>query len=90
MIVFNHLVFLPYHEQLHIVWEPVAKSCVITNVRVCETSMLSCFVTDSLLLLIMLVGLLRLRRRGSSFELWSFLWKQVGHWRYSLVVLLTH
>jgi hypothetical protein len=90
MIVFNHLVFLPYHEQLHIVWDPVVKSCAITNIQVCEISLVSCFVTDTILLLIMLVGLLRVRRRGSSFELWHFLWKQVGHWQFSLAVLLTH
>ena len=42
--------------------------------------MVSGFVTDTVLLLIMLGGLLQLRRRGGgSYELWHLLWKQVGH-----------
>ena len=32
----------------------------------------------------MLIGLLRLRRRGSPYELWHFLWKQVGHRQFFL------
>jgi len=37
------------------------------------------FVTDIVLLLTMLVGLLRLRRRGGgTFELGRLLWKQVS------------
>jgi hypothetical protein len=90
MIVFNHLRFLPYHEQIRSVWEPAVKSCVVTNVEICKLSIVSFFVADTILLLIMLAGLLRLRHRGSgSYELWRFLWKQVGHWRISLAVLLT-
>ena len=34
-------------------------------------------VTDISLLLVMLVGLIRLRRRGSTFGLAQVLWKQV-------------
>jgi hypothetical protein len=90
MIVFNHLRFLPYYEQIRSVWEPVVKSCIVTNVEICKLSIVSFFVADTILLFIMLAGLLRLRRRGSgSHKLWHFLWKQVGHWRFSLVVLLT-
>ena len=41
---------------------------------------LSGFVTDVTLLLIMLVGLLRLRfHDGTFFDLAYVLWKQVGH-----------
>jgi len=40
--------------------------------------MIAMFATDFILLLIMLVGLLGLRRRGgSSFDLGRLLWKQV-------------
>jgi hypothetical protein len=43
-------------------------------------AMVSGLVTDIILLLIMLAGLLRLRRRGGgTYELWHLLWKQVGH-----------
>jgi hypothetical protein len=80
MIVFNHSVSLPYHEQIHSVWEPAANSCIITNIEVCQIAMVSGFVTDTVLLLIMLAGLLHLRHRGGgSYELWHLLWKQVGH-----------
>jgi hypothetical protein len=80
MIVFNHLAFLPYHEQIRSVWEPVVVSCLIVNVKACELSIVSCLVTDTILLLLMLAGLLRLRHRGrASYELWHLLWKQVGH-----------
>ena len=90
MIVFSHLVPLPYHEQVRSVWEPAVKSCATINVEVCEIAMVSGFVTDTVLLLIMLAGLLRLRRRGGgSYELWHHLWKQVGHQRLLLTVLLT-
>jgi hypothetical protein len=91
MIVFNHFLFLPYHEQIRSVWDPVVKSCIVTNVEICEISIVSNFVADTILLLIMLAGLLRLRRPGGgSHMLWDLLWKQVGHWRFSLAVLLTH
>jgi hypothetical protein len=91
MIVFNRLVSLPYHEQVRSVWEPGATSCVITNIEICKIAMISTLATDTILLLIMLAGLLRLRRRGGgSYELWHLLWKQVGHERFSLTVLLTH
>jgi hypothetical protein len=80
MIAFNHLEFLPYHEQIRAVWEPVAKSCIVTNVDICALSIVSFFVTDTILLLIMLAGLLRLRSHGrGSYELWNLLWKQVRH-----------
>jgi MYXO-CTERM domain-containing protein len=80
MIVFNHLASLPDHEQVRSQWDPVAKSCVTTNVEICQVAMVSGLVTDAILLLMMLAGLLQLRRRGGgSYELWHLLWKQVGH-----------
>jgi len=67
--------------RIHSVWEPAANSCIITNVEICEISMVSCLVTDTSLLLILLAGLLRLRRRGKgSYELWHLLWKQGVIW----------
>lgn len=87
MIAFNHLAFLPYHEQIHAVWEPAANSCVVTNVHVCKVSMISCLVADTIMLLVMLAGLLRIRHSGKGYALWHLLWKQVGHWQISLAVL---
>ena len=45
----------------------------------CKASLIVLLATDVILLLIMLVGLLRLRRRGcGSLRLGRLLWKQVG------------
>ncbi|KAI0281022.1 hypothetical protein BGY98DRAFT_1185140, partial [Russula aff. rugulosa BPL654] len=72
---------LPYHEQVRSVWDPLAKTCIVTNIDICEVSIISCFVADTILLLIMLAGLLRLRRHGrGSYELWDLLWKQGVIW----------
>ncbi|KAF8499708.1 hypothetical protein F5888DRAFT_104529 [Russula emetica] len=63
------------------VWDPAVKSCIVTNVDVCKISIVSNFVADTILLLIMLAGLLRLRRRGGGTHmLWDLLWKQGVIW----------
>jgi hypothetical protein len=50
----------------------------VTNLETTKPSLISLFVTDCLLLLFMLAGLLRLRRRGGgTFELGRLLWRQV-------------
>lgn len=50
----------------------------MTNLETSQPSLISLFVTDCLLLLFMLAGLLRLRRRGGgAFELGRLLWRQV-------------
>jgi hypothetical protein len=50
----------------------------VTNVETAQPSLISLFVTDLLLVLIMLAGLLRLRRgSGGAFRLWRLLWRQV-------------
>jgi hypothetical protein len=71
---------------------PAAKSCAITNVEICRNFYINLLVTDVILLIIMLTGLLRLRRgAGGSFYLSQLLWKQVGHCRFLLVVMsLSH
>ena len=66
----------------------------MTNLETSQPSLVSLFVTDCLLLIFMLAGLLRLRRRGGgAFELGRLLWRQVrapifaGH---NVVDLLMH
>jgi hypothetical protein len=50
----------------------------VTNLETSKPSLISLFITDCLLLLLMLAGLLRLRRRGGgSFALGRLLWRQV-------------
>lgn len=51
----------------------------MTNLETSKPSLISLFVTDCLLLLFMLAGLLRIRRRGGgTFELGRLLWRQVS------------
>jgi hypothetical protein len=58
---------------------PVASACAITNFEASKPSVIGMLVTDVTLLLVMLSGLLRLRRSdGGSSKLGRFLWKQVG------------
>jgi len=68
--------------KIRAVWVPEAKSCTITNIETRAPRYLSInfFVTDIILLFIMLAGLLRLRRGGSSFYLSRLLWKQGVIW----------
>ena len=55
------------------------RSCAIVNVQSNKSTFISIFATDLALLLIMLVGLLRLRSPGGGwFNLGRLLWKQVG------------
>jgi hypothetical protein len=49
----------------------------VTNLETTKPSVIALFITDALLLIIMLAGLLRLRD-GGSLVLWRLLWKQVG------------
>jgi hypothetical protein len=58
------------------------------NVEISRDSYINLVVIDVFLLLTMLAGLLRLRRDGGSFYLLQLLWKQVGHCRFLLVVML--
>ncbi|KAN0111509.1 hypothetical protein V8E52_008532 [Russula decolorans] len=77
----NFSLLLLFVIRIRAVWEPAAKSCIITNIELCEIAMVSTFVTDTVLLLIMLAGLLHLRHRGrGSHELWHLLWKQGVIW----------
>jgi hypothetical protein len=79
------LAFFLIHRQIRAVWVPVTTSCEITNLEVAQPSLTSLLVTDIVLLLTMLAGLLRLSRRDvGTFELGRFLWKQVRHWWFFL------
>ncbi|KAH9962341.1 hypothetical protein BC827DRAFT_1197730 [Russula dissimulans] len=63
--------------QIRSEWVPVQNSCSLPNAKSNKSAMITMFATDFVLLLIMLVGLLRLRRRGGGrFDLGRLLWKQ--------------
>jgi len=63
--------------QIRSEWIPVQSACRLPNVESNRSTMTAMFATDFVLLLIMLVGLLGLRRRGgSTFDLGRLIWKQ--------------
>lgn len=60
-------------------WDPVLKDCVALNSETNKPSIIVTLITDIVLLLIVLIGLLRLLHdSGGSFALGRLLWKQVG------------
>ncbi len=72
-------------------WDPVSRTCTSNDVETSQLPFVALFITDFLLLLIMLVGLLRLRRGGGgTFKLGRLLWRQVGRQFSLAAMLLTH
>jgi len=70
------------HPQIQSVWEPTIKVCIVTNIQSCKAPLTALLAADVVLLLIMLAGLLHIRRRGDgSFELGRLLgnrWDKSG------------
>ena len=66
--------FLP---QLRSEWVGNTQACETSNTASNTLTVISIVITDIALLLIMLLGLLRLRRYGGGFGLTNILWKQV-------------
>ena len=73
-----------YYLQLHSVWEPEQSACVLLNTEGSQKTVIVAFVSDVVLLLTMLVGLLRMRLRGDMSGLRQLLWNQVGKALYLL------
>jgi hypothetical protein len=65
--------------QIRASWYPAIASCRAPNLTSSNTAtFVSIFITDLILLVIMLGGLLRMRHRGAgTFALGRLLWKQV-------------
>ncbi|KAH9967683.1 hypothetical protein BJV74DRAFT_277454 [Russula compacta] len=62
-------------------WDPVQGGCATLNILTTKPTMISVFVTDFILLLIMLIGLIRLRLHGGTLlGLGRLLWKQGIIW----------
>ena len=60
-------------------WAPEQSVCVVLNTESGVKNVIVTLISDVILLLTMLVGLLRLRRHGAVFALRQLLWKQVGN-----------
>ena len=65
-------------------WVPALHACGTFNAEANKPTVIATLFTDIALILIMLVGLLRLRRHGGGWlDLGHLLWKQV-RWQYNL------
>jgi len=63
-------------------WDPVLQDCIVLNTEKNKPSIIATLITDIVLLLIVLIGLLPLLHdSGGSFALGRLLWKQVGSGR---------
>jgi hypothetical protein len=68
-------------QQIRFVWVPAQQTCARSKIGGSKLALVAVPVTDIALLLIMLVGLLRLRRRGGGMsDLVQALWRQVRRW----------
>jgi hypothetical protein len=75
--------------QLRATWSDEKRTCVLLNAATSKPNIISSLVTDVILLLIMLVGLLRLRfEKGGAFGVGRMLWNQVRWWQFLLAVSL--
>ncbi|KAN0103995.1 hypothetical protein V8E52_011425 [Russula decolorans] len=73
---------------LRAVSDPALHSCDLVNTKYSVLSFIPTIISNLVLLLIMLVGLIILRRHdGGRFGLSRVLWKQVW-WRFSLAIVL--
>lgn len=61
-------------------WSPEAKACVPLNLESTKPAVISSLITDVVLLLIMLSGVLRLRLEAGVFDFGHILWKQGLNW----------
>jgi hypothetical protein len=75
--------------QLRSAWSPFWQGCAVLNTEGNKLNIIVSLITDIVLLLIMLVGLLRLRSEGGGrFGIGLLLWNQVGSWTVSLPLVL--
>jgi len=76
------------HPQIRASWVPAMATCVIDNIEGTRLTMITTLITDIVLLLIMLIGLLRLgfSERGGVLGMGRLMWRQVGMSAFSLIV----
>ncbi|KAH9984717.1 hypothetical protein BJV77DRAFT_952471, partial [Russula vinacea] len=80
LIDIGFLVNGKYLLQIRSEWSPEANTCVLPNLETTRPNIIASLVTDVLLLVIMLVGLLRARIGAGAFGLGRILWKQGLVW----------
>ncbi|KAH9061923.1 hypothetical protein EDB87DRAFT_386559 [Lactarius vividus] len=74
--------------QLRSIWVPLPGVCAVLNIETSKKTVIATLVTDVILCLTMLVGLLRLRQPGTTMVgLWNFLWRQGFIWVFLATVV---
>ncbi|KAF8264179.1 hypothetical protein EI94DRAFT_1703428 [Lactarius quietus] len=76
----NIAFFIHNIVQIHTRWAPTASICGILNPETTKLTIIGVLIADVGLLLMMLVGLLRLRVHSTMFALGQYLWKQGLIW----------
>jgi len=66
--------------QLHSAWSQAQGACTVLNTERSKDNVIATLVSDVVLLLTMLAGLLRLRKDGTLFGLGKLLWRQGLVW----------
>ena len=67
-----------FYHQIRATWDPLLTICIITNISSTNINLITTLVTDVVLLLIMLIGLLRLGfHEPGVYGLGRLMWKQV-------------
>jgi len=79
--VINALFIISAIVRMRSAWDQVLKDCIVLNTEENKPSIIITLITDIILLLIVLIGLLRLLHDGGgSFALGRLLWKQGVIW----------
>ena len=79
---------LPIHcLQIDATWAPTQSVCEVLNPETTKATTFALLITDVVLLLTMLVGLLRFRQNGAMIGVGKFLWRQVRSGDLQLVLI---
>ena len=70
-------------------WDPLLQDCIVLNTEEIKHNIILILITDIVLLLMVLIGLLCLHDSGGSFALGRLLWKQVELERFLFSVILS-
>ncbi|KAN0141802.1 hypothetical protein V8E53_000264 [Lactarius tabidus] len=76
----NVAFLIHYPTQVHAAWAPEQSVCEVLNTESGNKNVIATLITDVVLLLTMLFGLLRLRQHGTMFALGQLLWNQGLVW----------
>ncbi|KAN0141811.1 hypothetical protein V8E53_000273 [Lactarius tabidus] len=71
---------------IRVIWDPTQSVCVVLNTEITTKTVIAVLISDVIVLITVLVGLLRLRIYGTMFSLAQFLWRQGLMWLFLATV----